>query len=61
MRAQHTLVTADACYHSQDNMQALFDAAIAALVADNQMRMHDERLAGQKRHRAKGDALQDKT
>ena len=56
-----TVMTADAGYHSHQNMQALHEAGIAALVADAQMRKRDERLAGQERHRAKRDPLHDKT
>lgn len=56
-----TVITADAGYHSQQNMQALYEAGIAAMVADGQMRKRDERLAGQQRHRAKPDPLYDKT
>ena len=61
MRAAHTVITADAGYHSNDNMQALQEAGIAAMVADGQMRKRDERLAGQARHKAKPDPLHDKT
>ncbi|MBC7380196.1 MAG: transposase, partial [Burkholderiaceae bacterium] len=32
-RAEHTLITADAGYHSKENLQALHDAGIAAMVA----------------------------
>lgn len=58
---EDTVMTADAGYHSQENMQALYEADIAAMVADSQMRKRDERLAGQQRHRAKPDPLHDKT
>jgi transposase len=58
---QHTVITADAGYHSQDNMQALLDAQIPAMVADGLMRKRDERLATQGRHKAKPDPLHDKT
>jgi transposase len=34
----HTLITADAGYHSDANMQALHDRGIAAMVADNGLR-----------------------
>lgn len=61
MRGEHTVVTADAGYHSQDNMQALLDGQIPAMVADGLMRKRDERLAGQLRHKAKPDPLHDKT
>jgi transposase len=61
VRAAHTVITADAGYHSNENMQALQEAGIAAMVADGQMRKRDERLAGQERHRSKPDPLHDKT
>ena len=60
VRAVHTLFTADAGYHSHDNLQALKQAGIPAMIADGQMRKRDERLAGQDRHRAKADPLHDK-
>ena len=59
--AQETVMTADAGFHSHDNMHALYEARIPALVADGQMRKRDERLAGQQRHRDKPDPLHDKT
>src|SRR5207302_1031258 len=61
VRAAHTIFTADAGYHSQDNIDALMEAGIPAMVADGQMRKRDERLAGQARHKAKPDPLHDKT
>jgi transposase len=61
VRAAHTVITADAGYHSKENMQALQEAGIAAMVADGQMRKRDERLAGQAKHKAKADPLHDKT
>ena len=61
VREAHTVITADAGYHSNDNLQALQEAGIAAMVADGQMRKRDERLAGQERHRSKPDPLYDKT
>lgn len=60
LRAEHTVITADAGYHSDSNMAELRKRAIPALVADGQMRKRDERLAGQERHRAKPDPLHDK-
>lgn len=56
-----TVMTADAGFHSHDNMRALYEAGIPALVADGQMRKRDERLASQQRHRDKPDPLYDKT
>lgn len=58
---EQTVMTADAGFHSHDNMDALYEATIPALVADGRMRKRDERLAGQQRHRAKPDPLHDKT
>jgi transposase len=58
---EQTIMTADAGFHSHDNMRALKDAGIPALVADGQMRKRDERFAGQQRHRDKPDPLHDKT
>jgi hypothetical protein len=54
-------MTADAGFHSHDNMRALYEAGIPALVADGQMRKRDERFASQQRHRDKPDPLHDKT
>lgn len=59
-RDDTTLVTADAGYHSDANMQALMQRNIPALIADNQMRQRDERFKDQGKHKAKGDALYDK-
>ena len=58
---EHTVMTADAGFHSHENMRSLYEAGIPALVADGQMRKRDERLAGQQRHREKADPLYDKT
>lgn len=59
-RAPHTLITADAGYHSDANVVQLMHQVIPALIADNQMRQRDERFEGQEKHKAKGDALYDK-
>lgn len=40
----YTLITADAGYHSTENLQALAEQNIDALIADNQMRQRDERF-----------------
>jgi transposase len=56
----HTLITADAGYHSDANMQALHDRGIPALVADNGMRQRDERIDNA-HHKAGGEVLHDKT
>ena len=59
LREAHTLITADAGYHSDANMRALHEQGIAAMVADNGMRQRDERIDNA-HHKAKGDALHDK-
>jgi transposase len=61
MAGEHTVMTADAGFHSHDNMRALYEKRIPALVADGRMRKRDERLAGQQHHRDKPDPLHDKT
>jgi transposase len=61
VRAAHTCITADAGYHSNENLLALKQAGIPAMIADGQMRKRDERLAGQAHHKAKPDPLHDKT
>jgi transposase len=60
VREEHTLITADAGYFSDDNVKALHERSIPALIADNGMRRRDERFAQQDKHKAKGDALYDK-
>lgn len=60
-REDHTLITADAGYHSDANVQHLKDHNIPALIADNQMRSRDERFAQQDKHKDKPDPLYDKT
>ena len=59
-RNRDTLITADAGYHSTQNLQALAEHNIDALIADNQMRQRDERFEGQGRYKAKGDPLYEK-
>ncbi|WP_162254472.1 IS1182 family transposase [Pelomonas sp. Root1444] len=58
--AENTLVTADAGYHSDANVQQLHDTNTPALIADNQMRKRDERFEGQGKHQAKPDPLSQK-
>jgi len=60
-RTGHTLVTADAGYHSDANVQHLKDHNIPALIADNQMRQRDERFADQSKYKDKPDTLSEKT
>lgn len=60
MLAEDSLITADAGYHSEDNLAALAEREIDALIADNNMRRRDERFATQERHKGKPDPLADK-
>ena len=55
-----TLVTADAGYHSDANIQHLKGHNIPALIADNQMRYRDERFAEQDKYKGKPDPLSQK-
>ena len=55
-----SLITADAGYHSEANLQQLDAMSIDALIADNEMRRRDERFATQERHQAAPDSLHDK-
>ncbi len=59
--SEDTLLTADAGYHSEDNLEQLADCKIDALIADNGMRARDERFADQAQHKAKPDPLWNKT
>lgn len=59
-RQPHTLITADAGYHSDANVAELMRQAVPALIADNQMRTRDERFADQGKHKPKDDVLYDK-
>lgn len=56
-----TLLTADAGYHSEANLAALDAQQVAALIADGQLRLRDERFAMQARRRAAPDPLHNKT
>jgi transposase len=60
VREEHTLITADAGYFSDDNVKALHERSIPALIADNGMRKRDERFAEQAKHKAQGEVLYDK-
>ena len=55
-----TLYTADAGYHSEDNIAFLHDREIPALIADNAMRQRDERFKDQGRYKPADDVLYDK-
>ena len=59
-RDENTLVTADAGYHSDANVQQLHDSNTPALIADGQMRKRDERFEGRDKHKAKPDPLSEK-
>ena len=59
--APDTLLTADAGYHSEANLQQLATRGIDALIADPDLRKRDERFATQARHRAAPDVLHDKS
>jgi transposase len=60
LRHPNTLITADAGYHSEANLQCLHDQGIPALVADNLMRRRDERFANQGKYKELPDPLADK-
>jgi len=58
---EDSIVTADAGYHSEENLKQLAAMRVQALIADNGMRKRDERFAEQEKHKAKPDPLWDKT
>lgn len=60
IRANDTLITADAGYHSEVNLKQLNNMKVEALIADNGMRQRDERFAGQDKYKALPDPLHDK-
>lgn len=60
LRTGQTIVTADAGYHSEANLQGLCEREVPALIADGLMRRRDERFAEQGRYKALPDALYDK-
>lgn len=60
LRDANTLITADAGYHSDDNVRNLHERCIPALVADNAMRQRDERFNTQDRYRKADGVLYDK-
>lgn len=59
--AERSVITADAGYHSEANLQQLATMQVTALVADNDMRRRDERFATQDRHKDAPDPLYDKS
>jgi hypothetical protein len=56
-----TLLTADAGYHSEANLQHLAMLGVDALIADGEMRRRDARFATQAQHHATKDPLHDKS
>jgi transposase len=60
LRTDTTLITADAGYHSEDNLKALADSNVPALIADRGMRQRDERFADQDKYKSLPDPLHDK-
>lgn len=60
LRTAQTVVTADAGYHSEANLQGLYEREVPALIADGLMRRRDERFAEQGRYKALPDPLYDK-
>ena len=59
-RTPDTLVTADAGYHSDANIEQLMQKGIPAMVADNQMRARDERFESQDKYKGKPDPMSEK-
>ena len=59
--AEHSLLTADAGYHSEANLKYLAALKVDALIADNQMRRRDERFATQERHKDAPPVLHNKS
>jgi hypothetical protein len=60
IRGEHTLITADAGYHSEANLKGLYELGVPALIADGLMRRRDERFAGQAKYKGLPDPLYDK-
>jgi transposase len=60
LRTDQTLITADAGYHSEANIEKLAAQEIPALIADNGMRKRDERFQEQDKYKALPDPLYDK-
>jgi hypothetical protein len=58
---EKTVISADSGYHSKDNVKALTAQQIEAFIPDNGYRKRDRRYAGQAKHRAKPEALWNKT
>jgi transposase len=56
-----SLITADAGYHSEENLKQLAAMQVDALIADNGMRGRDARFATRDRHKQAPDPLYDKS
>jgi transposase len=60
-RGLNTIVTADSGYYSEANLKQLEARGIEGYIPDNHYRKRDIRYEGQAQHRAKHDALWDKS
>jgi len=61
IRNNDTLFTADAGYHSEDNLKQLAHMKVDALIADNGMRQRDERFTDQGKYKTLPDPIHDKS
>ena len=61
LRSNETMLTADAGYHSEANLEALAALEIPALIADPDLRQRDERFAARDHHTSAPDPLHDKS
>jgi hypothetical protein len=61
LRAPDTIITADSGYYSKANLDHLEAHCIEAFIPDAEYRHRDARYQGQEQHRAKPDALWDKS
>jgi transposase len=61
VRTPDTVLSADSGYYSQSNLKDLEARGIDAFIPDNGYRKRDRRYAGQHSHKAKPDALWDKS
>jgi transposase len=59
--APHTIIAADSGYYSEHNVQQLEARGIEGYIPDHGYRKRDPRYEGQEQHRAKSDALWDKS
>ena len=57
---EQTVITADAVYHSRENLEKLQAQGTPAMIADNGMRKRDERFAEKGKYKDKPDPLYDK-